>query len=41
MEIQLAPDVVREREAVLDEARPVEGQALTQTLDQHAANLGG
>jgi hypothetical protein len=28
-------------EAGLDEARPVSGQALTHTLDQHAANLGG
>jgi hypothetical protein len=29
------------REAGFDEARPVGGQALTHTLDQHAANLGG
>ena len=27
-------------EARLDEARPVGGQALAHTLDQHAANLG-
>jgi hypothetical protein len=29
------------REARLDEARPVGGQALTHTFDQHPANLGG
>ena len=29
------------REAGFDEARPVGGQALTHTLDQHAAYLGG
>ena len=28
-------------EAGFDEDRPVSGQALTHTLDQHAANLGG
>ena len=29
------------RETGFDEARPVSGEALTRTLDQHATNLGG